>query len=46
MADWKALERSSGGVERSTVRESALVWLIGERYGDSVAAASKRSTIS
>lgn len=46
MAASNALDLISGVVEPSTVRDSVFVWLIGYRYGDSVAAASKRSTIS
>lgn len=45
MAASNALDRISG-VDRSTARESVLVWLIGDRYGDSVTAASSLSRIS
>lgn len=46
MAASKALDRISGSVDPSTVRDIVFVWLIGDRYGDSVTAASRRSTIS
>lgn len=46
MAASNALDRISGRVDPSTVRDSVFVWLMGDKYGDSVTAASRRSTIS